>query len=156
MKTLVNNSTNVSIFLWPEDLSVSLNENGLLVDNQEFLPEYTNNKYSIISMYETPDDWIGDKYFLKDGTWINILEFETEQRLLQEKRDEELRELEIRENEEILKKIGEIQEKYNAHMQIFTESLQPRIDSGELSFEQLEELLGDEQQRYYNLYVKDK
>ena len=68
MKTIVQNSTNLSKFIFEDDAAVTIGETYTVTPNFNVFNMDTSNS----TMHENvtpPDDWIGNKYTFDGTTW---------------------------------------------------------------------------------------
>ena len=76
MKTIVENSTKLSKFLYPDDKEILMGEDKITigpVDN----PELYVGCHNVVdcTLYENvtePDDWYGNKYTFEDGVFTSV------------------------------------------------------------------------------------
>jgi hypothetical protein len=68
MKTLIENSTKESKYIWDDNVVITL------VDNMVFTPDYNIgdlniNNATLVLDVTPPTDWYGCKYLYDNGTW---------------------------------------------------------------------------------------
>lgn len=71
MKSIVQNGTNLSLFLLSDETEIFLKEQLVTVgDPVEFhISDCNANNCHVVENLAQPDDWIGHKYLVVDGTW---------------------------------------------------------------------------------------
>ena len=69
MRTLVENTTNVSIHLFNDDDGTTLEADGLYRDGELLDGNYNASTAAIQTVESFPEDWIGSAYLLVDSEW---------------------------------------------------------------------------------------
>ena len=70
-KTIVENSTNLSKFVYGNDVAISMQSDKIVIGDPEVLIIACHNS-SDSTLYENvtaPDDWYGNMYFFDGTTW---------------------------------------------------------------------------------------
>ena len=73
MKTIIENSTNISKYLLEDDVSVDMTSEQIIVgDPPRFIIADMNSNNSTLytDITNAPDDWAGCKYAFDGTTWI--------------------------------------------------------------------------------------
>ena len=69
MKTLIENSTNISKYVFADDINVTLEADKIITD--DFIIADMNSRNSTLADGVTPpDDYIGNKYLYADSAWV--------------------------------------------------------------------------------------
>jgi len=76
MKTIVENSTQLSKYLLEDSISVALNESNIIVgDPAQFIISDLNNATATLhtSVSSAPEDWKGNKFTFDGTDWTEVV-----------------------------------------------------------------------------------
>jgi hypothetical protein len=68
MKTIIDNQNNWSLYIFGDDISLSV-EADRIVTPDFIISDLNSNNASIIENVTPPSDWMGCKYIYADSTW---------------------------------------------------------------------------------------
>lgn len=69
MKTIVETSTGVSVYMFNDDGAPEITEENVIFDGDVVDIQLNSTNASIVENISPPDDWIGRKYILNNGEW---------------------------------------------------------------------------------------
>lgn len=96
MKTVISNQNNISLFVFNDDVLISLNENNLTIgpkDNPDStVVDFNKHNASIVENVTPPTDWKNGIYKFENNNWVNISqELENQNNLLKATNVREIR-----------------------------------------------------------------
>lgn len=71
MQTIVEIATGQSVFLFDDDVAISMSGNSISVGNpiEMSIVDMNASTAILVQNVTAPDDWIGRKYLYQDGKW---------------------------------------------------------------------------------------
>jgi len=71
MKTIIQNDSNISIYLFEDTESVSMQDNSVEVGDpvRMVIADCNNQNCTLVENVDNPDEWTGHKYLYVDGNW---------------------------------------------------------------------------------------
>jgi hypothetical protein len=68
MKTLIENTTNISKYIWGDDAVVVVGQD-ITITPDYVIADMNINNATMVEEVTPPTDWIGCKYLYSEGTW---------------------------------------------------------------------------------------
>lgn len=68
MKTIIENSTNISKYIFEDNVELSLESDRINTPNF-IIGDMNSSNSTVLESVEPPSDWIGGKYTYSDSTW---------------------------------------------------------------------------------------
>ena len=69
MKTIVETSTGVSVYMFTDEGAPEITEENITFNGDVVDTQLNSTNASIVENISPPDDWIGRKYILNNGEW---------------------------------------------------------------------------------------
>jgi hypothetical protein len=69
MKTIVETSTGVSVYLFNDEAAPEITETHVVFNGDVVDVQLNSTNASIVENISPPEDWIGRKYILNNGEW---------------------------------------------------------------------------------------
>ena len=69
MKTIVETSTGVSVYMFNDDGAPEITKENVIFDGDVVDIQLNSTNANIVENISPPDDWIGRKYILNNGEW---------------------------------------------------------------------------------------
>ena len=68
MKTIIENESKLSKYIFEDDEEIILEEN-LIKTSEMFICDLNSNNSTVVSSVTPPEDWAGNKYMYENDTW---------------------------------------------------------------------------------------